>query len=298
MAEAFVPSHAIRRFAEVLMPEACEAPILSRPVRTAIHQWRVELGAGTELEAVGLKPRRKAMLYGPPGCGKTTLAHHLSARLGLPLVLVNAAAMISKYVGETGANVNELFDQIIQQQDRCVLFLDEFDSLCAKRMSEQSGAARNRNETVVALLQKIDQFAGTLLAATNRSDDIDPAIWRRFGMHLDILEPDDECRMAIITRYLAPFTLDQRALEVLCMATAGASPALLRQLMEGVKRDMVIAPKLKLPMDCKSVFSRLIVSVRPHADMQQPPLWAVADARSRVEAMPWPPVLPDAGGEG
>lgn len=298
MAEAFTPTHTIRRFAEILMPKDAESPILSKPIRAAVHQWRVELSSGPELERVGLKPRRTALMFGPPGCGKTTLAHHLSARLGLPLVVVNMASLTSCYIGETGRNVNALFDEVIDQADSCVLFLDEFDSLCSKRKESRSGADSERNSIVVALLQKIDQFPGTMLAATNRADDIDPAIWRRFGIHLDIVEPDDECRYAIIARYLEPYTLPEDALQELCIATAGASPALLRQLVEGIKRDLVISPKLKQSIDAKSVFRRLMASVRPHSDTQQPPLWTTRDARTRVEGIDWPPALAGAGEQG
>lgn len=291
MAESFTPTRAIRQFAEVLMPKDAVSPILSKPIRAAVHQWRVELGAARDLKAVGLEPRRTALMFGPPGCGKTTLAHHLSARLGLPLVVVNMAALTSSYIGETGRNINALFDEVIDQADSCVLFLDEFDSLCSKRKESRSSGDSERNAIVVSLLQKIDQFPGTMLAATNRADDIDPAIWRRFGIHLDIVEPDDECRYAIICRYLQPYDLPEEAITELTVTTAGASPALLRQLVEGIKRDLVISPKLQQPIDAKSVFNRLLASVKPHTDAQQPPLWTTRDARKRIDAISWPPTL-------
>lgn len=292
MAEAFQPTNTIRQFAEILYPRDAEAPILAQPIRAALRQWMIEMDAAEELAAVGIKSRRTALLYGPPGCGKTTMAHHLAARRGLPLLVVNMASIISKYVGETGRNVNKLFAEVIAQAESCVLLLDEFDSIATKRTETRHSTDAERNSIVIALLQMIDAFPGTLLAATNRGDDIDPAIWRRFGMHLDIREPDDECRYAILTRYLKPYSLPDEAMDELCEATAGAYPALLRQLMEGIKRDLIISPKIPQATDVASVMSRAIVSVRPHSESTLPPLWGAPAALARVKKIAWPPMRP------
>ena len=298
MAEAFTPTPIIRQFAEILYPRDAEAPILAQTIRSALRQWMIEMDAAEELEAVGLKARRTALLFGPPGCGKTTMAHHLAARRGLPLLVVNMASLISKYVGETGRNVNALFQEVIAQAESCVLLLDEFDSIATKRTEVQRSTDKERNSIVIALLQMIDSFPGTLLAATNRGDDIDPAIWRRFGLHLDIKEPDDECRFAILKRYLAPYTLPDDSMDELCAATAGAYPALLRQFMEGIKRDLIISPKIPQATEIGAVMTRTVASVRPHSESTIPPLWGDAVAMQRVKKIAWPPALAGAGEQG
>jgi SpoVK/Ycf46/Vps4 family AAA+-type ATPase len=287
--EAFRPVHDITKFAEVLRPCEAEPPILSPGIRLAVRQWMVELSSEEALAGYGLKPRRTAILSGPPGCGKTTLAHHFAARLGLPLILVNMGSIVGQYLGSSQRNVNKLFDAVREQQERCVLFLDEFDAVATKRTTDNQAAARELNSLVVALLQKIDSFGGTLIAATNRGDDIDPAIWRRFGMHLEITEPDDEARYAILKRYLSPMELPERAMELLTEVTAGASPAVLRQLMEGIKRDVILSPKYGQTFDARAVFARLIASVRPHAGATLPPFWSEEWARESISKMPWPP---------
>ncbi|QDV34938.1 AAA family ATPase [Tautonia plasticadhaerens] len=288
--QGFRPVRDITDFAEVLKPEEAEPPILSPAIRLAVRQWLVELAAEEELASYGLKPRRTAMLSGPPGCGKTTLAHHFSARLGLPLILVNMASLITSFLGGTGQNVNKLFDAVRAQSQECILFLDEFDSVASKRVSGARNADNERNSIVISLLQKIDTFPGIMIAATNRSDDIDPAIWRRFGMQLEILEPDADARFAILTRYLAPMTLPEESMELLTEVTAGASPAVLRQLMEGLKRDVILAPRYGQPVEAKAVLSRLVASVRPHAEAVMPPLWTETWAMESIAKMPWPPV--------
>lgn len=283
------PNHNITKYAEILQPADSEAPILSPDIRMTIRQWMTEIGAEDELKAYGLKPRRSALLSGPPGCGKTTMAHHFAARLGLPLVLVNIGSLISCYLGATGQNINAMFDALQEQHQSCVLFLDEFDSIGTKRTNSGQGVSQERNSIVIALLQKIDAFTGTLIAATNRGDEIDSAIWRRFGMHLEIKEPDDESRYAILTRYLEPLKISEESMNIITEVTAGASPAVLRQLMEGLKRDVVLSPRFEQKQDPVSVFKRVMVSVRPHADAMLPPLWKEQWAMDEIEKIAWPP---------
>lgn len=289
------PTPEITRFATILKPEDSETPILGKETRQAVRQWMIELGAAEELAVVKLKPRRTAMLAGPPGCGKTTLAHHFAARLGLPLVLVNLAQIGSKYMAQSGQNISALFNAIQTQRDSCVLFLDEFDAIGCKRSEDDSSAAIDHNNSVIALLQHIDQFTGIMVAATNRADAIDPALWRRFGMHLDIAEPADDERFAILSRYLLPMTLPESAMDILTEVTSGASPAVLRSLMEGIKRDLVLSPRYDQPTDAASVFRRIVVAVRPHGMAIMPPLWREDWALDLVKSISWPPTIPEGG---
>ena len=285
----FNPSNFLQNMATILEPSDSEPPILAQPVRQAVFQWLAELNAQEELESVGLKPRRKLMFYGAPGCGKTTLAHHLAARIGIPLVLINMQAIVSCYVGATGNNIDAIFRELREKSDDCIVFLDEFDSIAEKRQPARGGADKERNNIVIAIMQKMDAYEGTLIAATNRKDDIDAAIWRRFQMHVDIAEPDSECRFAIIKRYLAPFALNDEGLEILTNATSGATPALLRQLSESIKRDMVLHQRLKYSSDAVSVFARAVASAVPHSEASLPPLWDNTKRIATELAKHWPP---------
>jgi SpoVK/Ycf46/Vps4 family AAA+-type ATPase len=282
----------IGKFAEIFEPGAAEQPILAANVRAAVHQWLMELNSEAELKKAKLKPRRTAMLSGPPGCGKTTLAHHLAARLGLPLAVVSMDKIVGVHVGESSRNIGQLFGAMTAVKGRMVLLMDEFDAIATERTKDDQAAAREMNAIVVSLLQYIDRHDGTIIAATNLADRIDRALWRRFGLQIEIALPDGDARFAILKRYLAPYAWPDEVVDILVELTAGATPALLRQLMENVKRALVLWPKFQLDLTARTAFAAAVGSIQPHAEMPAPPLWA--DPETALELLgqaPWPPVL-------
>lgn len=283
----------LRRYSEILRPQDADEPILAPAVAHAVHEWMVELNNAAELEAAKVQPRRLALLYGPPGTGKTTLAHHLACRLGLPLVAVQSERIIGKYLGETGSNLGALFDLLQPIEKHCVLLLDEFDALGQKRMAAETGSVQERNQSLTVLLRRIESFRGVGLAATNTKEALDSAMWRRFGLQISVDLPGENERFAIIRKYCLPFDLEDSAIDVLVQVTRGCSPSLLRQLMEGMKRTIVLAPKLQLDVSSPvHVFAHVLASISPPPEMVQPPLWADGKAIDKVDGIAWPPVRP------
>jgi SpoVK/Ycf46/Vps4 family AAA+-type ATPase len=282
----------VTAFAQVLLPSEVDEPILAPSVAHAIHEWLLEINNSDELAAVGVQPRRLALLYGPPGTGKTTLAHHLAARLGLPLVAVQSERLIEGYVGATGGNIGKLFDILGDLEKSCVLLMDEFDALGLKRINAKQGAEQERNNFVTVLLRRIEQFRGIGLAATNTKDAIDPAMWRRFGLQISVDLPGEAERFAILRKYALPFDLEDSAIDGLVTATRGCSPSLLRQLMEGMKRTIVLAARVNFDISRPdAVFGRVIASISPPPEMEQPPLWSNVKATlETINGMAWPPV--------
>lgn len=275
----------------VVMPGDAQPPILTAPVRGALHQWLFEMNAEDELKAVGLKPRSRALLSGPPGCGKTTLAHHIAARLGLPMLVIQSHEIVGKYLGESGTRIGKLFREARRNHYGIALFFDEFDALAKKREGlGRQGADNERHNITIALLQEMDRFDGLLFAATNVTAEIDPAIWRRFQMQIEIGYPGPAERFAIVRMYIEPFAVADETVTAIAEALAGASPALIKEGCESIKRSIVLGPRMNLPTDLPSIMDRFANSAAVAEGSQEPRLWT--DRRAVLNSLStaaWPP---------
>lgn len=143
-----------------------------------------------EILAAGIDSPRTMLLYGPPGCGKTSIASYIAMKTGLPLVTARLDGMISSLLGSTAKNIRKIFDFASRQE--CVLFLDEFDVIAKVRDDKNDTGELKR--VVNSLLQNIDMFSpnSIIIAATNHQDLLDPAVWRRFNKILLIDKPRNQ----------------------------------------------------------------------------------------------------------
>lgn len=278
------------KYGELVFPADATAPILTRPVRSALHQWMLEMSSAAELKRVGLRPRQRALLSGPPGCGKTTLAHHVAARVGLPMLVVQSTDILSKYVAQSGEQIGKLFREARRDKGEVALFFDEFDSIAHKRKGGDTSASVEQNNIVIALLQEVDRFDGMLFAATNQAKEIDAAIWRRFQMQIEIGFPGAMERFAIVKMYLAPFVADDETVTAIANALDDASPALIREGCESIKRAMVLGPKMGMEIDLASIMARFAASAAAAEGMPVPALWdRPAQIMNQLSEAPWPP---------
>ena len=131
----------------------------------------------------GLSPRRKLLLVGPPGTGKTMTASVLAGELGIPLFSVRLDALITKFMGETAAKLRQIFDAI--NEVRGVYFFDEFDAIGSQRgLANDVGEIRRVLNSFLQMIES-DQSHSLILAATNHVEILDYALFRRFD---DVIE--------------------------------------------------------------------------------------------------------------
>lgn len=149
--------------------------------------------------------RGVSMIFtGPPGTGKTMAAQIIAGELGLALYKVNLAAVVSKYVGETEKNLNEIFD--CARKSHIVLFFDEADVLFGKRTEVRDSNDKYSNMEAAFLLQKIEEYSGIVILATNFVQNFDEAFKRRMKFLVEFPFPGKAQREEIWRRVFPPET--------------------------------------------------------------------------------------------
>lgn len=163
-----------------------------------------------------LKPGYRALFYGPPGTGKTLAATLLGKKNHMDVYRVDLSMIVSKYIGETEKNLSKVFD--LAENRNWILFFDEADALFGKRTSTNTSNDRHANQEVAYLLQRIEDFPGIVILATNLKSNIDEAFSRRFQSIIYFPIPDEELRAALWRNMLPSQWLGQDAEELIAMA--------------------------------------------------------------------------------
>ena len=140
-----------------------------------------------------IKPGYRSLFHGPPGTGKTLTATLLGKSNNLDVYRVDLSMVISKYIGETEKNLANVFDQA--QTKNWILFFDEADSLFGKRTETRNSNDRSANQQVSYLLQRVEDFPGVVILATNLKKNMDEAFTRRFQSTIYFPMPDYQQRL-------------------------------------------------------------------------------------------------------
>ncbi|NOS93275.1 MAG: ATP-binding protein, partial [Cyclobacteriaceae bacterium] len=142
-----------------------------------------------------IKPGYRALFYGPPGTGKTLTACLLGKAADMEVYRVDLSQVVSKYIGETEKNLSRLFDYA--EKRKWILFFDEADALFGKRTQASSSNDRYANQEVSYLLQRVEDFPGVIILASNLKANMDEAFSRRFQSTIYFPMPDAQQRLTL-----------------------------------------------------------------------------------------------------
>ena len=171
----------------VLAPEVLEEieniKTWIKSAKTIMQDWGLEKS---------LKPGYRSMFYGPPGTGKTLTATLIGVENCIDVYRIDLSMVVSKYIGETEKNLANVFDQA--QSKNWILFFDEADALFGKRTQTTNANDRYANQEISYLLQRVEDYPGVVILATNLKANVDDAFARRFQSLVYFPIPDADQR--------------------------------------------------------------------------------------------------------
>lgn len=214
--------------------------VVSSETRELLQRYVVEQRASDVLAGHGLLPRRRLLLHGPPGCGKTMTANGLAGELKLPLVRVRLEVIFSRYLGETAATLTDVFGEA--KRVRGVYLFDEFDALGRTRLEDNEVGEVKRVVTTFLQLLDADTSDSLLVAATNAGGSIDRALFRRFDDVVELPGPTSEQTAELLRRLMRRWKRrpDKQMLE----AAAGLSFADVRAAVDDAQKASIISGQL------------------------------------------------------
>ena len=219
-----------------------EEPIFSDKIKEAIESVVLEWTNYGTLVQMNATPSRSCLIYGEPGTGKTHLAKWIAKRVGLPVVLAKLDGIVSSFLGTSSRNISNLFK--FANRYKCVLLLDEFDAIAKLRNDPQEvGEVKRIVNTLLQCLDDRDEL-GFTIGVTNHEQLLDPAIWRRFDVQIEIPKPTAEVITQLLKEFLKPLSYNDAEVGFLSWCLQGCTGADVQKLANWLKR-MSIIPEYK-----------------------------------------------------
>ena len=219
-----------------------EEPLFNDQIKEAVDSVVLEWTNYGKLVQMNATPSRSCLIYGEPGTGKTHLAKWIAKRVGLPVVLAKLDGIVSSFLGTSSRNISNLFK--FANRYKCVLLLDEFDAIAKLRDDPQEVGEVKR--IVNTLLQCLDERneMGFTIGVTNHEQLLDPAIWRRFDVQIEIPKPSAQVVPMLVKKFLAPLEYNEAEVLFLSWCLQGATGADVQKMANWLKR-MSIIPEYK-----------------------------------------------------
>jgi transitional endoplasmic reticulum ATPase len=206
--------------------------ILPPAIKAQLQQIQAVVEDPETAARFGVDPPTGLLLAGPPGTGKTTIAKVLAAQARSSFYPISGADVMSKWVGESERNIRQLFERARENRPS-IIFIDEIDAVAGRR-----GNIETHDSHVNQLLAEIDGVSGQrgvfIIGATNRPDQLDPALLRggRLSRTIILGLPDEEGRLAILRLHTARMPTVGVRLDEIARDTEGFSPADLKALAQ------------------------------------------------------------------
>lgn len=244
-------------FQKKMLQDACDQVMCHHQV---YHQWKFE-------EKIAYGRGVSMIFYGPPGTGKTMAAQVMANRLGMELYKVDMAGVMSKYIGESEKKLGNIFRQAAKSQS--ILFFDEADALFGKRTEQRDSNDKYANASTAYLLQKIEEYEGVMILATNLLQNFDSAFLRRFKYVIEF-PFTDITRRRKIWEYVFPAEVPREMLDVeflaeeykfsgsqiknvavaaAFLAAAKKEKVTMKHVLTGVKRELAKTGKQMIASD-------------------------------------------------
>lgn len=235
LAEFLAASYPTERLNDLILPLRIEDELAHIVVETRMRE---------KLEEKGLKPRRRVLLSGPPGTGKTMSASALAGELQFPLFSVMLHGLITKFMGETAQKLKMVFDAV--KTTRGVYLFDEIDALAAAR--EGGNDVGEARRVLNSFLQFLDEDTGPsiIIATTNLPGILDRAVLRRFDLVLPYEMPDAASIQEAIERRLVGFTIGRMSWKKVTDSALSLSTADVVAAAEDAARRAVLADNDKI----------------------------------------------------
>lgn len=215
--------------------------VLAKPANDQLRRVVREYHHAAQLRSHGLPPRRKLLLVGPPGCGKSMTAAAIAGELGMPLLLVQFHNLITKFMGETAAKLHLIFQSM--RKMRGVYLYDEFDAIGAHRgAANDVGEVRRVLNSFLLFLEQ-DSSDSIVIAATNLPKMLDEALFRRFDDVIVYDKPSAAMTRSLIENRLSMFDTKRLGWKRVVAAARGLSHDEIVRACEDAAKDAVLGER-------------------------------------------------------
>jgi SpoVK/Ycf46/Vps4 family AAA+-type ATPase len=241
-----LPKRELQELIEVFQPKInLSDMVLDENIKKTLYKVIKEQEKWQILKAHNLEPKRKLLLTGAPGTGKTMTAQAIAGELGITVFIIRLDGLMSKYLGESIAKLRLIFDAMNDQ--RAVYLFDEFDSIGSHRNQNQDiGEIKRVLNSFLINIEK-DQSNSIIIAATNLPESLDKALFRRFDEILEYPLPDENHIVEIIKKHTKAYSFSTKVdYKILSKLALGLNYSEIVRICKDTIKEMILNDLNKL----------------------------------------------------